>query len=83
MPTICPLRPDCVTYLQEHGLVKKWMKAKKMFELNPRYPSLHTELLEPRQYLIYSFRLDRKYRVLFYFHQDESVEVINITAHYQ
>ena len=62
---IKPLREDLKKYLQKHNLEKKWDKAKKLFENDPFYPSLNTELLEPKDRLIYSFRLDKKYRVIF------------------
>jgi len=62
---IKPLREDLKKYLQKHNLEKKWDKAKKLFESDPFYPSLNTELLEPKDRLIYSFRLDKKYRVIF------------------
>lgn len=80
---ILPLRRDLAIYIQKHGLQKKWDKCKKIFDENPRHPSLHTELLEPKENLIYSFRVDRKYRALFYIHEDKSVEIIAITKHYQ
>lgn len=80
---IHPLHKTLEEYLKEHALGKKWEKAKKLFEENPRHPSLHTELLEPKENLIYSFRLDRKYRALFYIHENKSAEVFAITKHYQ
>lgn len=83
MPYLWNLRKDLFTYLKEHGLLKKWEKIKKLFEENPRHPSLHTELLEPKDNLIYSFRLDRKYRALFIIHQDKSAEIIAFTKHYR
>ena len=48
MPVICELRDDIKEYLEARKLFKKWEKAKKLFEQNPEYPSLHTELMEPR-----------------------------------
>jgi Txe/YoeB family toxin of Txe-Axe toxin-antitoxin module len=61
---IRPLRDDLEDYLKKHALEKKYKKAKKLFEHDPFYPSLNTELLEPKDRLIYSFRLDRKYRAI-------------------
>jgi plasmid maintenance system killer protein len=54
-----------------------------LFEENPFHPSLNMELLEPKHRLIYSFRLDRKYRVIFVYVETETVEVIAITNHYK
>lgn len=83
MPVICELRDDIKEYLEARKLFKKWEKAKTLFEQNPDYPSLHTELLEPRHRLIYSFRIDKKYRALFICISDQTVEVIAVTNHYK
>lgn len=63
---IKPLRSDLEKILEKHNLIKKWQKAQQLFQENIRHPSLHVELLEPRWRGIYSFRLDRKYRALFF-----------------
>ena len=76
------IRSDIVEYIEEHGLTLKWKKAAGLFEKDIRYPSLKTELMEPRWRGIYSFRLDRKYRALFFIDQGE-VEVFKITNHYK
>lgn len=81
--TILPLRRDLVRYLDRHQLRKKWSKQKKLLENNWRHASLHTELLEPKDLRIYSFRLDRKYRAIFVFVDDDTIEVIDLTSHYQ
>jgi hypothetical protein len=52
---IKPLRNDQVKYLKKHNLTVKYNKAKRLFENDPLYPSLHVELLEPKHRLIYSF----------------------------
>ena len=49
------LRDDLEIYLKKHNLTKKYEKAKKLFENDPFHPSLNTELLEPKDRLIYSF----------------------------
>jgi len=77
------LRDDLKEYLKKHNLEKKFKKAKQLFELDPFYPSLHTELLEPKDRLIYSFRLDKKYRVIFIYLNSQEIEVIAITNHYK
>ncbi len=76
------LRKDLRSFLNDHNLVQKWEKAKALFEKDIRHPSLHTELLEPRWRGIYSFRIDRKYRALFFITQDKA-EVFSITKHYR
>jgi len=60
------LRADLTAYLKDRGLLKKWQKAVLLFNANIKHPSLNTELLEPKWRGIYSFRIDRKYRALFF-----------------
>ena len=76
------LRSDLKNYLRERDLVKKWEKAKALFEKNIRHPSLRVELLEPSWRGIYSFRVDKKYRALFFITQGNA-EVFQITNHYK
>ncbi|HUV50269.1 MAG TPA: hypothetical protein VMW78_04540 [Anaerolineae bacterium] len=82
MPVIAELRDDIKEYIKRHELSKKWEKAKKLFENDPSHPSLNTELLEPKHRLIYSFRIDRKYRALFICLPEDKVELIAVTKHY-
>jgi len=83
MPVILDLRKDITGYIKKHGLSKKWEKAKKLFENDPSHPSLNTELLEPKHRLIYSFRIDRKYRALFICSSEDRIEIIAVTKHYR
>jgi Txe/YoeB family toxin of Txe-Axe toxin-antitoxin module len=83
MPSIVNIRNDIKEYLKKHGLVKKWEKAKKFFEKDHFHPSLNTELLEPKHRLIYSFRIDKKFRALFIYLPDDKVEIIAVTKHYR
>lgn len=80
---ILELLDDQREYLKNHRLVKKYEKAKLLFEENPFHPSLNMELLEPKHRLLYSFRLDRKYRVIFAYIERETIEVIALTNHYK
>ena len=80
---ILPLRVDLERYLDRHQLRRKWNKQRLLLEQNWRHPSLNTELLEPKDLHIYSFRLDRKYRAIFVFVDDTTIEVIDFTKHYQ
>jgi Txe/YoeB family toxin of Txe-Axe toxin-antitoxin module len=76
------LRSDLSEYIKKHGLEKKWEKAKTLFEYNIKHPSLNTELLEPTWRGVYSFRIDIKYRALFFIDENEA-EVFQITKHYK
>jgi len=80
---INPIRDDLEQYLKKHNLKKKYKKAKLFFEQDPFYPSLNTELLEPKDRLIYSFRLDKKYRAIFIYVSDNTIEIIAFTNHYK
>ncbi len=77
------LDKECLEFLSNHNLTDKWNKCKKLFEENIKHPSLKVELLEPKQRGIYSFRIDRKYRALFFIESRGSVEVFQITNHYR
>lgn len=76
------LRNDLEEFIVKYSLKRKWDKAKKIFENNIRHPSLHTELLEPHWRGIYSFRLDKKYRALFFIINGKA-EIFKITKHYK
>ena len=80
---IKPLKPRLEKFLRDRGLIAKWAKAKRLFEKNIRYASLNVELLEPKWRAIYSFRLDKKYRALFFIGKDSLVEILQITNHYK
>ena len=79
MPVIIELRDDIEEYIQKHGLSRKWRKVKKFFENDPSHPSLNTELLELKHRLIYSFRIDKKYRALFICLPEDQIEIIAVT----
>lgn len=77
------LRTDIREYLRKRQLLKKWDKASMLFEKDIRHPSLNVELLEPHWRGIYSFRIDRKYRALFFLTPRGTAEVFAVTNHYK
>jgi len=77
------IRNDLEKYLKKHNLEKKYKKSKTLFEQDPFYPSLNTELLEPKDRLIYSFRLDKKYRAIFIYIDENTIEIVMFTNHYK
>lgn len=77
------LHPALLKYLKKHNLKNKFNKQLKIFIENPKHPSLHTEILEPKFRKTYSFRIDKKYRVIFVFVQPGEIEIIDINDHYQ
>ena len=80
---IAPLHPKLIKRIDKYGLRKKFSKQSFFLKRNPFHPSLHLELLEPKNYGIYSFRIDRKFRAIFIIRNDQQViEILNITSHY-
>ncbi|MEK7527464.1 MAG: type II toxin-antitoxin system RelE/ParE family toxin [Patescibacteria group bacterium] len=76
------LTPRQDKYLKDRRLEKKFIKQLNFLLENPFHPSLNLELLEPKEKGLYSFRLDRQYRVIFIFTKGD-IEVITITNHYR
>ena len=80
---ILPLSKLIGKKIKKYNLQVKFSKQLKLLSLNPKHPSLNVELLEPKEFGIYSFRIDRKFRGLFIFREDKkALEIINITVHY-
>lgn len=77
-----PLNLELLKYLRKHNLDKKINRQLLILQNNPRHPSLHTEILEPKSRKIYSFRVDLKYRAIF-FVRDGAIEVVDVNDHYQ
>ena len=80
---ILSLHPKIKEYLEKRKLEKKFEKQKNLFEQNPFYPSLETELLEPKKMRIWGFRIDRKYRAIFIFREKGIIEIIDVNNHYR
>jgi mRNA-degrading endonuclease RelE of RelBE toxin-antitoxin system len=60
------------------------LKAEKqqiIFANNPFHPSLHTEKLTPKSKNVWSFRVDKRYRVIFKFAGDDKVYFLTIGPH--
>jgi plasmid maintenance system killer protein len=77
------LRDDLADYLKKHNLLHKFEKSEILFQNNPLHPSLNVELLKPKHRLIYSFRLDKKYRAIFIYIGKNEIEIIAFTNHYK
>ena len=45
---------------------RKAEKAENFFKINMFYPSLNTEKLSPKYLNLWSFRVDRVYRIIFH-----------------
>ena len=80
---VLPISDRVRDYLKMRQLEKKFAKQLNLLENNLKHPGLNVELLEPRELQIYSFRLDRKYRVLFFFPEPKStIKIMQVTDHY-
>ena len=77
-----PLNLEVLKYLRKHNLEKKFNRQLLILQNNPRHPSLHTEVLEPKSRKIYSFRVDIKYRAIFVV-RSGAIEIIDINDHYK
>lgn len=60
---------------------RKSEKQLALFRNNPFHPSLHTEKLAPKQAERWSFRVDRRYRILFRFVDARGILLIAIGTH--
>ncbi len=59
----------------------KAAKQEKLFRQNPFYPSLHTEKLEPKNQQVWSFRIDKNYRIIFRWLKRNQVLFLTVGHH--
>ena len=60
---------------------KKAEKQQDLFCENPLYPSLNTEKLAPKNKGIWSFRIDKSYRIIFRFASNHEVLFLTVGKH--
>jgi proteic killer suppression protein len=60
---------------------KKAEKQERLFKNNPFHPSLHTEKLEPKHHQVWSFRIDKSYRIIFCFLNKNKVLFLTVGPH--
>ena len=63
------------------SIQKKAEKQEKIFQSNPFHPSLHTEKLAPKGKQVWSFRIDKKYRIMFRFLSGRTVLFLTVGPH--
>lgn len=83
MIEVLSIHAEIRTYLKKRRLERKFEKQIVLLKESPFHPSLKTELLEPKNMRIWSFRIDKKYRAIFIFRQKELIEIIEVNNHYQ
>ena len=60
---------------------KKAEKQEKIFRQNFFHPSLHTEKLNPKNREVWSFRIDKSYRILFRFLDRNTALFLTVGPH--
>ena len=80
---LAPVHRDIVLYLKKRGLFSKFTKQVLLFQNNIKHPSLNVELLEPKDFKVYSFRIDKKYRAIFIYTSSGVIEIIDVNNHYK
>jgi toxin HigB-1 len=63
------------------NIKKKAIRQEAIFRDHPFYPSLHTEKLIPKTKDIWSFRIDRTYRILFRFEDKNLITFLSVGHH--
>ena len=56
-------------------------KQEQLFRKNPFHPSLHTEKLQPKERQVWSFRVDRSYRIIFRFLDGKTALFLTVGPH--
>lgn len=75
--------PEFESLFRELPLVikKKATKQTKLFCENPFYNSLNTEKIEPKNKQVWSFRVDKNYRIIFRFLDNSKVVFLAVGPH--
>ncbi len=72
----------CQRYKKLPKNIQKKAEAKeRLFRKNPFHPSLHTEKLIPKKKEVWSFRIDKKYRIIFRFINHNKVLFLTVGPH--
>jgi len=56
-------------------------KKLAIFRVNPKHPSLNTEKFIPKSNELWSFRINKNYRIIFKFIGKNSIECLDIATH--
>ncbi len=63
------------------SIQKKAIKQQELFLINPFYTSLNTEKLEPKGKQLWSFRINKTYRIVFRFVDGNKVLSLTVGMH--
>ncbi len=80
---VLPVHSEILAYCKRRDLEKKFTKQIRLLEQDIRHPSLGVELLEPKMLRFFSFRIDKKYRAIFIFREEGSIEIVDVNNHYR
>lgn len=73
-----------MAFVRERGLLKKFTKQVAFLSADLTYPSLRVERLEPKSAGLYSFRVDKQYRGIFFFDEVEgAIRIVDVNNHYR
>jgi Txe/YoeB family toxin of Txe-Axe toxin-antitoxin module len=64
------------------AIKNKAERQQRVFIENPFHPSLETEKLNPKSREVWSFRIDRQYRIIFRFITGERVLFLTVGRHH-
>ncbi len=78
-----PISERVEKYLIKHQIKDDFEAQKTLFMTNPKAKSLNIEKMEPKGLNQYSFRITGKYRAVFIYRNDNFIEVLKATNHYQ
>lgn len=79
---LLPIHTEIVEYLEARQLVRVFEKQCRLFMSDSKHPSLHTEVLEPKQLKLFSFRVNKKYRAIFIYRGPDVAEILDVNNHY-
>jgi plasmid maintenance system killer protein len=72
---------DKLFYRLSSKIKIKAAKKTDLFKNNPFHPSLRVEKLHPKKFNVWSFRVDKNYRIIFKFVEKDLVEFMLIGHH--
>ena len=68
--------------VKKRGLTESFDKQTKLLGANLQHPSLNVERLEPRLLGLYSFRVSRQFRGIFFFIlEEDSIKIVDVNNH--
>lgn len=71
-------------FVEKRGLTEALNKQIKLLSENFSHRSLNVERLEPKHLGLYSFRVNRQFRAIFFFIPEEkAIKIVDVNNHYK